>query len=231
MSGPLALVGGDELNPGNEPQDELLVEATEGGRAFVLATAAAGQRPDLAVRHAVEWFGDMGLSVEELPATSRELADSVEVAELAAEGSFFYLVGGDPALVPATLSGSRVWNAVVDAWRRGAALAGSSAGAMALCEWVLLSGGRGRVWSPGLGLVPDCAVVPHFDTFGASWADQVLAEAPEGASLLGIDERTAAVWSDGSWNAMGAGEVCLIAGDGSRRCGDEGLASAGQPRI
>jgi hypothetical protein len=27
VSGPLALVGGDELNPGNEPQDELLVAA------------------------------------------------------------------------------------------------------------------------------------------------------------------------------------------------------------
>jgi len=37
--GPLALVGGDELNPGNEPQDEVLVRAAGDGPAFVLATA------------------------------------------------------------------------------------------------------------------------------------------------------------------------------------------------
>jgi hypothetical protein len=55
--GPLALVGGDELHPGNEEQDRVLVEAAGGGSAFVLATAAGRQRPDLAVRHAVEWFG------------------------------------------------------------------------------------------------------------------------------------------------------------------------------
>lgn len=230
MTGPLALVGGDELRPGNEPQDALLVEAAKGGRAFVLATAAAGQRPDLAVRHAKDWFGGLGLSVEELPTTDRDLADSPEVAEAAAEGSFFYLVGGDPALVPAMLAGSRVWEAMVEAWRGGAALAGSSAGAMALCEWVLLSGGRGRLWSPGLGLVPGCAVVPHYDTFGGPWVDQVLAEAPGGASLLGIDERTALVWSEGVWSAMGDGEVRVIAADGSQRSATQDMSLIGPPR-
>ena len=50
--GPLALVGGDELNPGNEPIDRVLAEATAGGAAFVLATAAARQGPGQAVRNA-----------------------------------------------------------------------------------------------------------------------------------------------------------------------------------
>ena len=43
--GPLALVGGDELHPGNEPQDRILVEAAGSGPAFVLATAAGRQHP------------------------------------------------------------------------------------------------------------------------------------------------------------------------------------------
>src|SRR5215216_5689134 len=51
--GPLALVGGDELKRGNEPQDRVLVEAAGDGPAFVLATAAGRQRPDMAVENAV----------------------------------------------------------------------------------------------------------------------------------------------------------------------------------
>ena len=136
--GPLALVGGDELNPGNEPQDEVLVAAASGGPAFVLATAAGRQRPDLAVRNARAWFKGLGLDVEELPAIRRSDVTSQKNAELARAGRFFYLVGGDPGLVPKTLADTPVWDAIVEAWREGAALAGSSAGAMALGEWTLI---------------------------------------------------------------------------------------------
>src|SRR6266508_792165 len=130
--GPLALVGGDELNPGNEPQDEVLVAAASGGPAYVLATAAGRQRPDLAVRNARAWFKGLGLDVEELPAIRRSDVTSPKNAELARGGRFFYLVGGDPGLVPKTLADTPVWDAIVEAWREGAVLAGSSAGATAL---------------------------------------------------------------------------------------------------
>ena len=50
--GPLALIGGDELEPGNEPQDRRLVEAAGTGPAFVLATAAGRQHPEQAVANA-----------------------------------------------------------------------------------------------------------------------------------------------------------------------------------
>src|SRR5205085_3054146 len=59
----LALVGGDELNPGNEPQDEALAVGARPGPAYVIATAAARGRPDLAVKHATRWFAGLGLEV------------------------------------------------------------------------------------------------------------------------------------------------------------------------
>src|SRR5512134_2780098 len=184
--GPLALVGGDELNPGNEPQDEILARAADGGPAYVLATAAGRQRPELAVANAVRWFGSLGLTVQELPAVRRSDVTSAANAERARAGRFFYLVGGDPGLVPKTLSGTPLWDAVVDAWRAGAALAGSSAGAMALCEWTLvrqrMPGDERRRYVPGLGLVAGVAVLPHFDTFGHRWIDS--AAQREGVVLL-----------------------------------------------
>lgn len=213
--GPLALVGGDELKPGNEDQDRLLVAAAGDGPAFVVATAAARQRPDLAVRHAVDWFGRLGLAVEELPATKRSHATSTENAALARTGGFFYLVGGDPGLVPKVLAGSRLWDAMVEAWRDGAALAGSSAGAMALGEWTLvrerMPGDDRRRYLPALGLVPGIAVLPHFETFGHRWVDSARAAAPrDDGVLLGVDERSAAVWQEGQWRAHGPGGVTVI---------------------
>jgi cyanophycinase len=213
--GPLALVGGDELHPGNEEQDRVLVEAAGDGLAYVVATAAGRQRPELAVRNAVDWFGSLGLAVEELPATKRSHATSREVAERARQGRFFYLVGGDPGLVPKTLAGSPVWEAIVAAWRDGAALAGSSAGAMAMGEWTLvrdrMPGDDRRRYLPALGLVPGVAVLPHFETFGHRWVASAQAAAPsDEVVLLGIDERSAAVWHDGAWRAYGPGGVTVI---------------------
>jgi cyanophycinase len=220
--GPLALVGGDELNPGNEPQDRVLAEAAGGGPAFVLATAAGRQRPETAVANAVRWFGDLGLEVHELPATTRTQAKNHANVEAARPGRFFYLVGGDPGLVPKTLADTPLWDAIVEAWRGGAALAGSSAGAMALGEWTLIKermpGDDRRRYAPALGLVPKVAVLPHFETFGHRWVESALASAPaDDVILLGVDERTAALWRPGGWTALGDGGVTVIAEGATNR--------------
>jgi cyanophycinase len=210
--GPLALVGGDELRPGNEPIDRLLIGAAREGPAYVLATAAGRHRPDVAVANAVDWFAGLGLDVSELPAVTEADVRSSEHAAIARDGRFFYLVGGDPDLVPSTLAGSPVWDAIVQAWRDGASLAGASAGAMGMAEWALLPRGRGRAFVPALDLVPSVAVLPHFDTFGKGWLEGAVAASPPGAVLLGPDERTGAVWHDGGWHALGRGSVTVVTG-------------------
>ena len=222
MTGPLALVGGDELHPGNEPQDELLAAAAGRGPAYVVTTAAARHRPELAAKHARDWFALFGLDVVELPVRTRTQARSPETAELAAQGRFFYLVGGDPGVVPPVLHDTPVWDAVLSAWRGGAALAGSSAGAMAMGRWTLIRGrfpgDRRREYRDALALIPRVAVLPHFATFGREWVASALEGRPsDDVVLLGIDERTAAVWSDGAWRTMGDGGVTVITTSVERR--------------
>jgi cyanophycinase len=230
--GPLALVGGDELRPGNEPQDRILVDAAGDGPAFVIATAAARQRPDLAVANAQRWFGALGLEVVELPLTKRSHATSPEIAARARSGRFFYLVGGDPGLVPKVLADTPAWTAIVDAWGDGAALAGSSAGAMAMGAWTLIRdrmpGDDRRRYRDALGLVPNVAVVPHLSTFGERWIPSALEAAPDDALLLGIDERTAAVFLDGSWRVEGRGSVVVVTARG-RASFDPGTEIVGLP--
>ena len=223
--GPLFLVGGNEFLPGNEPHDRRFAEAAADGPAYVVATAAIRQDPDRAVRTATAWFAALGLRVEELPLRGRRAAADPLVVARAAEAGGFYLCGGDPGLVVKTLEGTPAWEVIVSAWRRGAALAGSSAGAMALGEWTLLRarrpGDAHRRYAPALGLVRGLAVVPHLDEFGEAWLPSALAARPRRDTvLLAIDARTAAAWlpgRGGGWTAMGAGGVEVLTPDARRR--------------
>lgn len=227
-TGFLALVGGDEFKPGNEAHDRLLVEHRGPGPAYVVPTAAARQRPDLAVATAQHWFKGLGLDFVELPVLKRSDAAAATNVELAERGGLFYLTGGDPGLVVDVLRGSPVWRAIAAAWRRGAALAGSSAGAMALGEWTLIRkaypGHAERRYKPALDLVPRVAVAPHFETFGHRWVDSVLGEPPaEDVVIVGIDQRSGALWDGRAWTARGPGRITVV----TRR--DGGVYKPGTP--
>jgi cyanophycinase-like exopeptidase len=215
MAGVLALVGGDEFNPGNEEQDRMLAAAARPGPAFVVPTAAARQEPQRSVDHATTWFTQFGLRLEELPVLKRKDAESASLAERARGGGFFYLVGGDPGLVAQVLRGSAVWKAMFEAWMAGAALAGSSAGSMALCSQTLVRASWPNRFNrraiDALGLMPKTVVLPHFETFGHKWIESAQTAVPR-HTLLGIDERSAAVWINDGWRAAGPGSVTVIKG-------------------
>jgi cyanophycinase len=211
----LALVGGDEFNPGNEEQDRMLAAAARPGAAFVVPTAAARQKPEQSVAHAIAWFRRLGVELEELPVLKRADASSSTLAQRARAGGLFYLVGGDPGWVAEVLRGSAVWTAIFNAWRDGAALAGSSAGAMALCSHTLIRAKWpnhvNRRPVDALGVVAETAVLPHYDTFGHKWVESAQAAAPD-MTLLGVDDRSAAVWDGATWLAAGPGAVTVIRG-------------------
>jgi cyanophycinase len=224
IPGPVALIGGAEFLPGNEGHDRVLVAAADrlgaDRPAFVIATAAARQEPDAAVRTAVAWYASLGLALEELPVRGRGQANSEAIAARARDGRFFVFTGGDPGLVVRVLDGSLVWAAIREAWANGAVLAGSSAGAMALGEWTLIRarvpGDARREPRPALAVVPGIAVLPHFETFGHRWAASARAALPQ-ATLVGVDERSAALWVGGRWQAAGAGGMTVIRGSRSER--------------
>ena len=220
MYGPLALVGGDEFNPGNEHQDEILRDACAGRPAYVVATAAQDFASG-AVEAARRWFAGLGLEVRELRIRTKEAARSPEIVAAAAPAGLGCVAGGDPGWVVEVLRASPVWKAIAAAWRAGAALAGSSAGAMALCQWCLVQ----TSW-PGevdersvdaLGLIPGCAILPHFDVLGDAWVPWAQEGLRQDTQVIGIDERTAAVLRDGRWEVVGPGAVTILQGSVRRR--------------
>ncbi len=107
------------------------------------------------------------------------------------------------------LKDSPVWDALVAAWQGGATLAGSSAGAMVLCDPMVDP--RGGALTLGLGLVEQLAVIPHHDSWSEDKAKRTLHIAPKGLPIAGIDERTALIRDPhGAWSVSGVGQVVVF---------------------
>ena len=220
-AGPVALVGSGEFLGQMVPVDaELLAGRPQ--KAVFLPTAAAEEGPerlrywtDLATGH----YRAMGVEPVPLMVVDREDAERPELAAKVAGAGLVYLSGGNPGYLAHTLAGTAVWQAILAAWRAGAALAGCSAGACALSRVAYDFRHPDRYSGEGLSVVSDLVVIPHFDRF-EHWlpglVDQVLARMPKGAVLVGIDEDTALVGDRGGFVVRGQRSVWRIEEDGTR---------------
>ncbi|HSH22829.1 MAG TPA: Type 1 glutamine amidotransferase-like domain-containing protein [Acidimicrobiales bacterium] len=205
MNGPLALVGGDEWRPGCSFDEELLV-ASGGAEVVVLPTAAAYEHPDRAVTAATTWFAGFGGQVRGLDVLQRRDALDPDKADAVRAARFVYLSGGSPLHLRSVLKETPLWDALVAAWDDGAVVAGSSAGAMVLCDPMVDP--RGGAFTVGLGMVVNVAVLAHAEPDVATSHHRTLELASEGVAVAAVPVRTALVRDpDGSWSSAGADTV------------------------
>ncbi len=212
--GPLALVGGGEWTAGCTFDAELW-EAAGGPEVLVLPTAAAYEHPQRAVETARGWFGPIGAAVRGLMVLGRPDAEAPDNAAAVRAARFVYLGGGSPLHLRSVLKDSAVWAALLAAWRDGATVAGSSAGAMVLGDPMIDP--RGGALTLGLGLLAGLAVLPHSDLLSPEKEHRSVRLATGDLRVVTIDERTALVRApDGAWRVSGAGQATVYV-DGSRR--------------
>ena len=147
-----------------------------------------------------------------LPIYEREDAFNPDFLDLIADAGLIYFSGGDPHRVAEIFSGSPLWEEIIKQWNTGTSLAGCSAGAMAFGGTIM--GLRRSSHSPGLSLLPDIEVIPHYDKMLGWLPDRVASfvlRSDSESALLGIDEYTALVHTD-SWRRVGRGKVHLLRG-------------------
>src|SRR5688572_30044476 len=209
--GHLVLEGGAEFGGAMREPDLRAIALAGGPNApiCIIPTAAA---PDnnhkRAGNNGIRWFKSLGATnVISVDVIDRASADDDALAASIRTSRLIYLLGGFPRHLGESLAGSACWAAALDAYHEGAVIAGSSAGAMVLCE---------HYYDPyekkllrGLNLVPNACVLPHHNTFGKTWAAQLQGALP-GATLLGLDEATGMISeSDDTWRVYGAGGVTV----------------------
>jgi len=212
MMGYLLLEGGAEFGGRMRDPDLKAIELAGGFDTplRIIPTAAA---PDDNHRRAgsngIRWFQSLGAKdVISLLLIDKPGANDEKVAKSLRDAKLIYMLGGFTHYLGQTLKDSLAWKSALEAYRNGAVIAGSSAGAMVMCEFYY-DPDSGRVVN-GLDLLPNSLVLPHHDTFGRSWAPRLLKRIP-GVTLIGIDEQTGMI-DDGehnSWNVYGRGSVTL----------------------
>lgn len=215
MPGHVVLEGGAEFG-GQMAEPDRRSIALSGGPDSLITIIPTAAAPDnnhqRAGRNALSWFRGLGATnIEALPLIDTPSANDPAIVATLRQSRLIYLLGGFTGYLGQTLLGSAAWQAIQSAYEQGAVIAGSSAGAMVLCQYYYDPGVKKVV--SGLGLVPNACVLPHHNTFGKHWSAQLSTLLPD-VVLLGIDERTgmiddASPNSLTSWQVYGHGSVTL----------------------
>lgn len=210
MKPQIVLEGGAEFGGQMAVPDRKALELAGGFEApvVIVPTAAApDQNHTRAGSNGRRWFQSLGarrVAVSGL--IDRESAGRGPVVSELHSARLIYLLGGFPAYLAETLRDTPAWQAILQAGEAGAVIAGSSAGAMVLCEH-LYDPAREQV-VPGLGLLPETCFLPHHNTFGQRWVGRLSALLP-GRTLLGVDEQTGLVYDGERWQVLGAGRAVI----------------------
>ena len=218
-AGAIALVGSGEYSVSmQELETQLLHRAISAGKKnhFVQIPTASSHEGDASrakwKRLGQEQSDRIGSKCIYLPVHEREDAFNPEYTDAIKGAGLIYFSGGDPHRVAEVFNGSPLWNEIVAQWESGTSLAGCSAGAMAFGGTIM--GIRKSHHSPGLGLLPGIEVIPHYDKMLGWLPDRVssfMARSVTNATLLGIDENTALVYTD-AWRKFGRGNVHVLRG-------------------
>ncbi|MFY9783122.1 MAG: Type 1 glutamine amidotransferase-like domain-containing protein [Acidimicrobiales bacterium] len=219
IPGPIALVGSGEYLPEMADVEAGLI-AGRAPRYVQLATAAVQDGPTV-VEHwhqlGIAQAKRLGVEAVIVPVNDHDDANDPAFAEMIGGAGLIYLSGGDPNYLADALRDSLVWGAIEAAWRAGSALAGCSAGAMALGAWIPSLRHPRRGSTAGLGLLPHLGILPHFDAFAARVPDlltRFVLPDESSMSIFGVDEKTAMVGGPTKWTVQGHQSVWRLTSKG-----------------
>jgi len=226
--GALVVIGGG-LSADNEAVYRAILDARDGpGPLCVIATA--GANPEGSAASAVarfdRWGGEGTARAHPLPEDEAEAAWDPEVAAALGECSGFFFTGGVQSRILRLFrpegEATPALEALMDRWRRGAVVAGSSAGAAMMSDPMIAGGSSvgallngidrdGVQLAAGMGFLPDLLVDQHFLARGRIGRLLVATLEEEGVPLgAGIDENTALVVRGTELEVVGASGVVMI---------------------
>lgn len=215
-NGPLIAIGGHEDKEGERLILSAVGERLKGGR-LVIATVASHE-PEGYFDAYRDAFGALGISdLVELYIDEREEADDPAHKALIDGAAGIFFTGGDQLRIVSQLGDTPLEKAVRQLHARGGVIAGTSAGASAQSETMLIGGNGSESYrigelhmAPGLGLIPNVIIDQHFAERGR--IGRLLGAVAHNPRILGIgiDEDSAIVVEGERFTVIGSGAVTIV---------------------
>jgi cyanophycinase len=188
-----------------------VVTAAGASEVVVLPTGAAYEHPQRFVDAAAERYAAAGLAARGLDVLRRPDAVDEANAAVVRSAAAIYLAGPSSMHLVSVLKHTPVWDALVEAWRGGAALLASGAGAMAMCDPMVDP--RGGAFTVGLGLLSGVTVIPRFDTWSEDTVHRTRTLSPSEVVIVGVASGSALVRdADGTWRGSGPTDPRVFVG-------------------
>ena len=214
--GPLIAIGGHEDKEGDRIILKAIAEKLGGGR-LVIATVASHE-PEGYFDAYQQAFAAIGVTdLFELYIDEREeTSDPAHVALIDGAAGIFF-TGGDQLRIVSQLGDTPLELAVRELHARGGVVAGTSAGASAQSETMLIGGSDGESYrigelhmAPGLGLIANVIIDQHFAERGR--IGRLLGAVAHNPRILGIgiDEDSAIVVEGEHFTVIGSGAVTVV---------------------
>ncbi len=221
--GTLIVIGGHE-DKDRKGKREILAEVAgraKGQKGHLVIVTVATQFPKEVAAEYMSVYSDLGVEhIEVFDIRSRDEAYAEGAVDKVRHASVVFFTGGDQLRITSQVGDSPVFRCLQELHEKGATIAGTSAGAAAMSETMLI-GGPGdesnRVsalgMAPGLGLMHDAVFDSHFaerGRFGRLLG--AVAQNPRNLGI-GIDEDTAIVVERGeTFHVLGSGAVYVFDG-------------------
>jgi cyanophycinase len=222
--GTVMVIGGAEDKVRDRVILNRFVSLAGGPDATIAVVSTASSLGAEAGERYKEVFGDLGVRrVRPLHAITRPQANDETAALTVRDATAVFLTGGNQLRLASTIGGTRLADAILERFRHGAVVAGTSAGASAMSTHMIAFGASGATpkhrmaqISAGLGLLPGVIVDQHFQQ--RNRLGRLLSVIAQNPSLLGIgvDEDTAGVVGpDHILEVIGRGSITIVDGAAS----------------
>lgn len=221
VRGNLIIIGGAEDKYGESKVLSEVVQVIGGSDARLMVMTTATEKPVEAGEVYKKVFGRLGVKhIEILNINSRDEANEEENAHKILNSTGIFFTGGDQLRITSILGGTKVYSALQEAYSRGIAIVGTSAGASVMSNTMIVDGNSNEParkctlkMAPGLSLMEEAIIDQHFDQRGR--IGRLMCGVAENPYMLGIgiDEDTAIrVYPDAHFDVLGTNAVTVIDG-------------------
>jgi cyanophycinase len=219
--GSVIIIGGAE----DKVRDRVILSrfvALAGGRDATVAVISTASSLGLeAGERYKQVLGELGVhKVRTIHAVTRAQANDETVSLALRDATGVFMTGGNQLRLSSTIGGTRLADAVLELFRQGAVIAGTSAGASAMSSHMIAFGASGATpkhrmaqIAAGLGVLPGVIVDQHFQQ--RNRLGRLLSLIAQNPSLLGlgVDEDTAGVVGpDHIMEVIGRGSITVVDG-------------------